>query len=191
MDSQEPLENEEITFTEETELDEETKRILAKIPKTELKKLMKPYKPPLTEKQQERNNKLVALNKAKWEKLKQDRLKYEEDQLKILSKQVKIKPKRAYTKKPIIYLSDSDDEDEQGIEEFLKYKKWKENHKKVVKKPEKTQDEDVDDDDEYIQKTKPKIQKATELLNSVNKLDNALKSLSISNPYLEAMNRKR
>ena len=58
----------------------------------------------------------------------------------------------------------------------------------VDKQPKEKQP--LSDDDEYIQKTKPKIQKATEILNSVNKLDNALKHLTINNPYLDAMNRR-
>jgi hypothetical protein len=185
MESENP-EN-EIIITEETELDDETKKLLAKIPKSQLKKLIQPYKPTLSDKQKERNEKLVALNKAKWEKLRQERKKYEEDQLKILSKQVKIKPKRDYKRKPVVYVSEESEEDEQDMEEYIKYKKWKDNQKKVIKKPDKNNS----DDDEYIQKTKPKIEKATEILNTVNKLDNALKSLSVNNPYFEAMNRKR
>lgn len=177
----------EIVITEDTELDEETKRILAKIPKNQLRKIMQPYKPQMSEKQKERNDKLVALNKVKWDKLREDRLKHEEQQLRILSKQVKVKPKRNYIKNPIVYVSDASEEDEQDIEEYKQYRKWKDS-KKSKPKPKQISD---DDEDEYIQKTKPKIKKATEILNTVNKLDNALKSLNVSNPYFEAMNRKR
>ena len=180
----------EIIITEETELDEETKRILAKIPKYQLKKLVQPYKPQLSEKQKERNDKLVALNKVKWDKLREERLKFEEQQLRVLSNKVQLKPKQKYIKKPVVYVSEEED-DEQDIEEYQQYMKWKNNKSKVKPIKEKQKQVSDDEDDGYIQKTRPKIEKATEILNTVNKLDNALKTLNIGNPYFEAMNRKR
>jgi hypothetical protein len=175
------------------ELDDATKAMLEAIPQSQLRKLIKPYKSELTEKQIERNNKLVALNKAKWEKLREDKQKHEERQMALLSQQIKMKPKRLYVRKPQIYDA-SDSDDEQDYSEFFEFKKWKETKKTAAKKEPKPKPpaKSDSDDDGYIQKTKPKIEKATELIQTVNKLDNAIKSLNMgSNPYLEAMNRRR
>lgn len=178
---------------EHLELDDATKEMLEAIPQSQLRRLIKPYKSELTEKQIERNNKLVALNKAKWEKLRADKLKHEQAQLALLSQQIKMKPKRLYVRKPQIY-QESDTEDEQDYNEFFEFQKWKETKKTIAKKEAKPKPppKEESDDDGYIQKTKPKIEKATELIQTVNKLDNAIKSLNMgNNPYLEAMNRRR
>lgn len=171
---------------ESEELDEMTKKIIKSLSHTQLKKIIQPYKPTLTDKQKERNDRLVEFNKAKWEKIRKEKQDHEQKQLKLLSEKVAIKPKQKYNKKPVVYVSDDDDSEE--VNEYYEYKKWKENKKKIPKQPKEKQP--LSDDDEYIQKTKPKIQKATEILNSVNKLDNALKHLTINNPYLDAMNRR-
>lgn len=170
------------------DLDEMTKKIIKSLSHTQLKKIIQPYKPTLTEKQKERNDRLVEFNKAKWEKIRKEKEEHQQKQLKLLSEKVAIKPKQKYNKKPVVYVSDGDDESE-DVNEYYEYKKWKETKKKIPKQPKEKQPLS-DDDDEYIQKTKPKIHKATEILNSVNKLDNALKNLTINNPYLDAMNRR-
>jgi hypothetical protein len=171
---------------------EESKPVL-KLSKNQLKALGLEYKAPQTEKQQARNMKLSEMSKSRHEKLRKEKEEYELQQLKELKNKVSIKtkPKKTYIKQmveiPEDYDADSETEEAKEYEEFQKYKLAKQKAKKVAKAEPKKEDEE--DDDDFIQK---KAQKATAVIETINKLDNAINKMSVhSNPYLEFFNKKK
>ena len=170
---------------------EENKPVF-KLSKNQLKALGLEYKAPQTEKQQARNMKLSEMSKARHDKQRKEKEEYEQQQIKELKNKVSIKtkPKKTYIKQmveiPEGYEADDESEEAKEYEEFQKYKLAKQKAKKVVREPKK---EEVDDDDDFIQK---KAQKATAVIETINKLDNAINKMAgSSNPYLDFFNKKK
>lgn len=168
--------------------DGETKKVL-NLSKAQLKALGLQYKPPQTEAQKTRNQRLSEMAKARHEKHRKEKEEYEKAQLQALTEKIVVdkKPKQKYVKQTIeIPLADSDGDDEMAKEyqEFLKFKKAQSKVKKIKPPPK----EESSSDDEMIQK---KAAKATKIIETVNKLDTAINKLSVGNPYLDLFNKPR
>jgi hypothetical protein len=149
------------------------------------KQLAKSLRPAMTDKQREHVNKLVEMNKKKWEE--KNLKKQEEEQLKLAnSTPIVVRPKKVYKKKIIQQVEPEEVEEEpeeEIIEEVIVKAKPK---KKIIKKIiEKEESEEDEDDDDIIQKTK----KATKVINTINKLDNAINQLKSNNPYANAFSK--
>ena len=166
---------------------EEGKKII-NLSKAQLKALGLQYKPPQTEAQQLRNQKLSEMAKARHEQHRKDKDEYEKAQLKTLSEKIVVdkKSKQKYIKQMVeVPLAESsDDETSKEFQDFLKFKKAQSKVKKVKPPPK----DESSSDDEMIQK---KIKKSTKILETVNKLDTAINKLSIGNPYLDLFNKPR
>lgn len=149
---------------------------------TQAKKLVKKE---MTAKQKESVEKLVALNRQKWEAKK--KAKEEEDakrkaELEEKSTAVIVKPKRIYKKRlpKGTELIDYDDYDSEEEPPNIKY--VVEPKKKTKKKQES---ESSESDEEYqMRKVEKKVQKKTELL---QKIDNVLKEAKKPS-YLDKLN---
>jgi hypothetical protein len=169
---------------------EESKPVL-KLSKNQLKALGLEYKAPQSEKQQARNMKLSEMSKARHDKLRKEKEEYEQQQVRELKNKVSIKtkPKKTYVKQMVEipeeeYEADDESEEVREYAEFQKYKLAKQKAKKTVKAEPKEEE-----DDDFIQK---KAQKATAVLETINKLDNAINKISShANPYLEFFNKKK
>lgn len=157
--------------------------------KAQLKALGIQYKAPQTDAQQARNQRLSELQKARHAKQRQEKEQYERQQLQMLQSKIKasVKPKQKYIKQKIevpLNSEESDDESKKDYEEFLKFKKSQQKAKQQEPKPEAK----PESDDEFIQK---KTAKATKILETVNKLDNAINKISGGNPYMDFFNKTR
>ena len=139
---------------------------------------------PQSEKQKARNAQLAENNRIRNAQRKEERIEEQARKLaQIQSLKIVEKPKQKYTKKAPVVSSDEDSEEIRQFQEFQKFKQ--QNKKKPARKP-RTPDQS-DDDNGYIQQ---KTKKATELIETVNKLDSAIKNISSSNPYLALFNKK-
>jgi hypothetical protein len=145
---------------------------------TQAKLLAKKLRPPASEKQKEHMQKLVDANRIKWEekrKQKEEDAKRQKEEKEKTTTNILVKPKRIYKTKESITPNNSvndadDDEDVEIIEEVVKKPK-----KKIIRKI--VEEESDEEDDDVIQKTK----KATKLVETVNKLDNAIKQMKSNN----------
>lgn len=173
---------------------DESKKVL-NLSKAQLKALGLQYKAPQTEAQLKRNQKLSEMSKARHDKQRREREAYEREQIENLQKKLVVepKPKQKYNKKTIPVSvnssddsSDSDDEDVKEYQEFMKFKKAKAKTTKPAKKPKEVVKDESSSDDEMIQK---KTAKATKIIETVNKLDNAINKMSVGNPYLDLFNK--
>lgn len=145
---------------------------------TQAKALAKQLRPPMTEKQREHVQKMVEANKLKWaekKKAKEEEERQKAEALKQTTTKILVKPKRIYPSKTPKNTPDEHEEVEY-IEEIVKVPK-----KKIIKKiiQQEEEDDEEDDDDELIQKTK-KIEKATKLVDTVNKLDQKIEQMKNS-----------
>jgi hypothetical protein len=167
-----------------SDIDDESSQKVLSLSKRQLKALGLGYKKELTEKQKAHNQKMSEY----WKKYHEDERKkkeaYEAQQVAQLQQKitVKAKPKQKYvTKKYDISLEDEDSEELREYQEFQKYKIARK------KQPKPKKEESEDEKDGYIQK---KTQKATEILETVSKLDSAINKLNSTNPYLGLFNKK-
>jgi hypothetical protein len=170
----------------------DNKKVL-NLSKAQLKALGLQYKPPQTEAQQKRNERLSQMSKARHEQQRKDKEEYERAQMAALQNKLIIdtKMKQKYNKKSMAIELDasSDDEMMSEYQEFLKFKNTK--SKATTKKPKeakKTEINDESSDDEVIQK---KAAKATKIIETVNKLDSAINKMSVGNPYLDLFNKTK
>ena len=133
----------------------------------------------LSQKQQENVDRLVEATRARWKKYHAEKEEMErlelEKKLETYAK-VKVLPKRPYTKgkkiqEPINQVVQEEQEQEQEEEEYEAPVVKKAPRKKVQK-----QEEESEEDDDVIQKTR----KAVKLVETVNKLDDAISKLKVS-----------
>lgn len=170
-----------------SDIDEETSQKVLSLSKRQLKALGLEYKKEQTERQIARNQKMSEYWKKRHEEERLKKQAYEAEQLSKLQQKiaVKTKPKQKYvTKKYNVSLDD--DEDSEELREYQEFQKFK-NAKKKGNSTKSKKEESEDEKDGYIQK---KAQKATEILETVNKLDTAINKLSSTNPYLGLFNKK-
>lgn len=172
---------------------DETKKVL-NLSKAQLKALGLQYKPPQTEAQKLRNQKLSEMAKARHEKHRQEKQEYEKAQLQALTDKIVVdkKPKQKYVKQ-VIQVPIVDSESDEEYNEFLKFKKAQIKAKKVIgqsptRHRREQPKEESSSEDEMIQK---KAAKATKIIETVNKLDTAINKLSVANPYLDLFNKPR
>jgi len=147
---------------------------------TQAKALTKSLRPPPSDKQKEHMQKLIEMNKLKWEqkkKEKEEKMKDEEIKRMETSTRIVVKPKRVYkNNKKIFPKTDAeliDDDDYETYEDEIEVKPIK---KKIIKRVTKDEDDD-DDDDDIIQKTK----KASKVVETINKLDKAISQMKSNN----------
>ena len=190
----------EINNTDEIEEIEEVEQVkkVVKLTKKQMNELGIIKKKEISEKERLRNEALVKGNKERAIAKKELRVANENklykynDEIDIIQK-----PKNKYVKKPIILKPDVEDDEtdanetDDELKEYLEYPKFKSDKKKVatVKKPrikKQILQEEEESDDGYIQK---KQQKATAILETVNKLDSAINKLN-NNPYAAFFNKK-
>lgn len=190
----------EINNTDEIEEIEEVEQVkkVVKLTKKQMNELGIIKKKEISEKERLRNEALVKGNKERAIAKKELRVANENklykynDEIDIIQK-----PKNKYVKKPIILKPDVEDDEtdanetDDELKEYLEYQKFKSDKKKVatVKKPRIKKpilQEEEESDDGYIQK---KQQKATAILETVNKLDSAINKLN-NNPYAAFFNKK-
>lgn len=190
----------EINNTDEIEEIEEVEQVkkVVKLTKKQMNELGILKKKEISEKERLRNEALVKGNKERAIAKKELRVANENklykynDEIDIIQK-----PKNKYVKKPIILKPDVEDDEtdanetDDELKEYLEYQKFKSDKKKVatVKKPRIKKpilQEEEESDDGYIQK---KQQKATAILETVNKLDSAINKLN-NNPYAAFFNKK-
>ena len=190
----------EINNTDEIEEIEEVEQVkkVVKLTKKQMNELGIIKKKEISEKERLRNEALVKGNKERAIAKKELRVANENklykynDEIDIIQK-----PKNKYVKKPIILKPDVEDDEtdanetDDELKEYLEYQKFKSDKKKVatVKKPRVKKpilQEEEESDDGYIQK---KQQKATAILETVNKLDSAINKLN-NNPYAAFFNKK-
>lgn len=190
----------EINNTDEIEEIEDVEQVkkVVKLTKKQMNELGILKKKEISEKERLRNEALVKGNKERAIAKKELRVANENklykynDEIDIIQK-----PKNKYVKKPIILKPDVEDDEtdanetDDELKEYLEYQKFKSDKKKVatVKKPRIKKpilQEEEESDDGYIQK---KQQKATAILETVNKLDSAINKLN-NNPYAAFFNKK-
>ena len=190
----------EINNTDEIEEIEDVEQVkkVVKLTKKQMNELGIIKKKEISEKERLRNEALVKGNKERAIAKKELRVANENklykynDEIDIIQK-----PKNKYVKKPIILKPDVEDDEtdanetDDELKEYLEYQKFKSDKKKVatVKKPRIKKpilQEEEESDDGYIQK---KQQKATAILETVNKLDSAINKLN-NNPYAAFFNKK-
>lgn len=169
----------------DTPVDDDTLKKVLSLSKAQLKALGLAQQMPQSEKQKARNAQLAENNRIRNAQRKEERQEEQARRLaQIQSLKIVEKPKQKYTKKaPVL---SSDDEDSEEIRQFQEFQKFKQQSKKKPTRKAKTP-EQSDDDNGYIQQ---KTKKATELIETVNKLDSAIKNISSSNPYLALFNKK-
>lgn len=192
----------EINNTDEIEEIEDVEQVkkVVKLTKKQMNELGIIKKKEISEKERLRNEALVRGNKERAIAKKELRIA-NENKLYKYNDEIDIvqKPKNKYVKKPIILKPEPEPEPEDEpsnetddeLKEYLEYQKFKTNKKKVatVKKPRVKKpilQEEEESDDGYIQK---KQQKATAILETVNKLDSAINKLN-NNPYTAFFNKK-
>jgi hypothetical protein len=190
----------EINNTDEIEEIEDVEQVkkVVKLTKKQMNELGIIKKKEISEKERLRNEALAKGNRERAIAKKELRVANENkiykynDEVDIIQK-----PKNKYVKKPIILKPDVEDDEtdanetDDELKEYLEYQKFKTNKKKVstVKKPRVKKpilQEEEESDDGYIQK---KQQKATAILETVNKLDSAINKLN-NNPYTAFFNKK-
>lgn len=181
----------------DTPVDDETVQKVLSLSKAQLKALGLAQQMPQSEKQKARNAQLAENNRIRNAQRKEERIEEQARKLaQIQSLKIVEKPKQKYTKKaPVV----SSDEDSEEIRQFQEFQKFKQQNKKKPARKTRTPDteekyyfsgarrDQSDDDNGYIQQ---KTKKATELIETVNKLDSAIKNISSSNPYLALFNKK-
>jgi len=164
------------------------------LPKSVLKKLGIKYNPPdkvLSDKEKARRQKLSEINKERHAKARAEKEAFEKEQLAKIQKRMSIKVRASKVKEKIASLDEESSEtDEEALNEYLEYKKFKATKKQPIKKKQ----EEVSSDDEVdakkvIQKTK----KAEEVLQAVSKLDQTIQNLNggYVNPYLAFFNSRK
>jgi hypothetical protein len=168
-----------------------------KLSKNQMRAMGLTYKAPQTPAQIARNERNRERFKQKHEEYNRKKAEFEENQLKKIEKSVnvKLKPKQKYNYETveIPLINDENDEESDDYAQFLAYKaKQKEKSiqkEKPVKKEKKVVVKDeTSSEDEYIQK---KTKKATKILETVSKLDEAINKISVPvNPYLALFNKK-
>ena len=190
----------EINNTDEIEEIKEVEQVkkVVKLTKKQMNELGIIKKKEISEKERLRNEALVkgnkerAIAKKELRAANENKLYKYNDEIDIIQK-----PKNKYVKKPIILKPDVEDDEtdanetDDELKEYLEYQKFKSDKKKVatVKKPRIKKpilQEEEESDDGYIQK---KQQKATAILETVNKLDSAINKLN-NNPYAAFFNKK-
>lgn len=192
----------EINNTDEIEEIEDVEQVkkVVKLTKKQMNELGIIKKKEISEKERLRNELLVKGNRERAIAKKELRVANENkiykynDEIDIVQK-----PKNKYVKKPIVLKPEPEpelddeaaNETDDELKEYLEYQKFKTDKKKVtsvkktrVKKP--ILQEEESDDDGYIQK---KQQKATAVLETINKLDSAINKLN-NNPYAAFFNKK-
>ena len=163
------------------------------LPKSVLKKLGIKYIPqdkPLSEKEQLRRQKLSEINKERHAKQRAEKERYEKEQLAKIQKQMSIKVRASKVKEQISKLDDeSSSTDEETLNEYLEFKKFKAKKKQPIKKKEESDADDEEENKKVIERTK----KATQVLEAVNKLDQTIQNLNggYVNPYLAFMNSRK
>lgn len=161
------------------------------LPKSVLKKLGIKYNPPdkvLSEKEKLRRQKLSEINKERHAKARAEKEAFEKEQLAKIQKKMSIKVRASKVKQEIQKLDEESSEtDEEALNEYLEFKKFKANKKQPITKKEESEDEL--DTKKVIQKTK----KADEVLQAVSKLDQTIQSLNggYVNPYLAFFNSRK
>ena len=157
------------------------------LPKSVLKKLGIKYEREQSEKQKARNEKLRQMALERHAKVRADKERFEKEQLEKIAKRVQVVQKIKKAKEDVPF--DADDENDSDLLEYLEYQKFKKSKTKVaepkverksVKKEIPPPDSDSEDDG-FIQK---KAEKATKVIEAVNKLDKAINQLQPANPYL-------
>ena len=192
----------EINNTDEIEEIEDVEQVkkVVKLTKKQMNELGIIKKKEISEKERLRNELLVKGNRERAIAKKELRVANENkiykynDEIDIVQK-----PKNKYVKKPIVSKPEPEpelddeaaNETDDELKEYLEYQKFKTDKKKVtsvkktrVKKP--ILQEEEESDDGYIQK---KQQKATAVLETINKLDSAINKLN-NNPYAAFFNKK-
>ena len=163
------------------------------LPKSVLKKLGIKYNPPdkvLSEKEQLRRQKLSEINKERHAKARAEKEAFEREQLAKIQKKMTIKVRASKVKEQITKLDDeSSSTDEEALNEYLEFKKFKAKKNKPIKKKEASDSENEIENKKIVNKTK----KATEVLEAVSKLDHTIQSLNggYVNPYLALFNKTR
>ena len=163
------------------------------LPKSVLKKLGIKYNPPdkvLSEKEQLRRQKLSEINKERHAKARAEKEAFERDQLAKIQKKMSIKVRASKVKEKITQLDDeSSSTDEEALNEYLEYKKFKAKKKQpIIKKAESDTDDEVE-----TKKIVNKTKKANEVLEAVSKLDQTINNLNggYTNPYLAFFNNRK
>lgn len=175
--------------SEKTEKEEEIT-----LPKSVLKKLGIKYNPPdrtLSEKEKARRQKLSEINKERHAKARAEKEAFEKEQLAKIQKKMSIKVRASKVKEQIQkYDEESSETDEEALNEYLEYKKFKATKKQpITKKKQESSSDDEVDTKKVIQKTK----KADEVLQAVSKLDQTIQNLNggYQNPYLAFFNSRK
>lgn len=163
------------------------------LPKSVLKKLGIKYNPPdkvLSEKEKLRRQKLSEINKERHAKTRAEKEAFEKEQLAKIQKKMSIKVRASKVKQEIQKLDEESSEtDEEALNEYLEFKKFKLKQKQPIKSKKEVNDEDEEDTKKVIQKTK----KADEVLQAVSKLDQTIQNLNggYQNPYLAFFNSRK
>lgn len=158
-------------------------------PKYKLKKLIpKMENESISEKEKARRERLSQQFKDRHAKQRAEKEAFEKEQLAKIEKRLSVKVRASKIKEKIKQIqNDSDTEtDEETLNEYLEFKKFKKNKNAPILK--KNDSDDEKEDAKVIQKTK----KATQVLEAVSKLDHTISQLNggYVNPYLAFFNNK-
>jgi len=159
-------------------------------PKYKLKKLIpKMEADGISEKEKARRERLSQQFKDRHAKQRADKEAFEKEQLAKIEKRLSVKVRASKVKEKIKQIQSDSETDEETLNEYLEYKKFKKNKKAPAPKKEVSDTDDEREDDKVIQKTK----KATQVLEAVNKLDQTISQLNggYINPYLAFFNNKK
>lgn len=164
-------------------------------PKYKLKKLIpKMENESISEKEKARRERLSLQFKERHAKQRTDKANFEKEQLDKIAKRINVKVKAKQVKEKIKQLEhESSETDEETLNEYLEFKKFKQQKSRGPPphgvKGVKEEEVNDADDEKLIQKTK----KATQVLETVNKLDQAIQSMNggYQNPYLAFFNNKK
>lgn len=157
-------------------------------PKYKLKKLIpKMENDSISEKEKARRERLSQQFKDRHAKQRADKEAFEKEQLAKIEKRLSVKVRASKVKEKIKQIESESETDEETLNEYLEFKKFKKNKK--VPAPKKDDSDDEKEDDKVIQKTK----KATQVLEAVSKLDQTISQLNggYTNPYLAFFNNKK
>ena len=178
-------ENENTSIEQKSEKD-----IEITAPKYKLKKLIpKMENDTLSEKEKARRERLSQQFKDRHAKGRADKEAFEKEQLAKIEKRLSVKVRASKVKEKIRQIESESETDEETLNEYLEFKRFKQSKKAPAPKKEAPDSDDDKESDKMIQKTK----KATQVLEAVNKLDQTISQLNggYTNPYLAFFNNKK
>lgn len=167
-------------------------------PKYKLKKLIpKMEADGISEKEKARRERLSQQFKDRHAKQRADKEAFEKEQLAKIEKRLSVKVRASKIKEKIKQIESESETDEETLNEYLEFKKFKKNKKAPAPKKDASdlkmsrgdESDDEKEDEKVIQKTK----KATQVLEAVSKLDQTISQLNggYTNPYLAFFNSKK